>query len=103
MMIPSVASKIYQTAAQQSVKSPFADSSVSFSDTLMQTIQDGWSATKTQLQQADAGMTAAASGQSVDPTKLVHDVSQAGLMLEIATTLRDKIIQAYRDIAHMPL
>lgn len=82
---------------------PYQNQNASFADVLGQQMKQGWSETHHLLQQAEKSMLNAASGGPTDPLTVVHHVNQAELQFELATTLRDKLIQAYQEISRMPL
>jgi flagellar hook-basal body complex protein FliE len=75
----------------------------SFADVLGRQIAKGWQSTELSLKTAEQGMVQAAAGGPVDVTKVVHDIAQAELEFEMATTLREKMLQAFQEISRMPL
>ena len=56
----------------------------------------------TSLQNSEATAKAAMVGKA-DPHALVMALSQTELAIETASTLRDKVVEAYQEIMRMPV
>ena len=54
------------------------------------------------LQEGEATAKAAMTGQA-DPHALVQALAQTELAVETAVTVRDKVVEAYREILRMPV
>lgn len=52
---------------------------------------------------AEALSTAAANGDNVNMHEVIEAVSKAELTLQTMLTVRDKAVEAYREIANMPI
>ena len=71
---------------------------LSFSDALSRAAQ----MMEESLRAGETAMTAAASG-SGDVQKLVEALSATELALETAVTVRDRVVEAYKEILRMPV
>jgi flagellar hook-basal body complex protein FliE len=71
----------------------------SFTDAL----GDALSRLNNQLTQADASMSAFASGQSADIGTVMLQMQEASLGLKLGVQVRDRLLDAYRDVMRLQL
>jgi flagellar hook-basal body complex protein FliE len=56
-----------------------------------------------QLQQADQLQQAAAAGELADPTAAIVQVEKADISLQLATQVRNKLVEGWQELSRMPV
>lgn len=65
------------------------------------TLGDALSRLNTQLASADASMTGFAAGTSADIGSVMLQLQEASLGLKLGVQVRDRLLDAYRDVMHL--
>jgi flagellar hook-basal body complex protein FliE len=72
-------------------------------DSFLNSLSDAFGSLNTQLTQADTSMADFASGGSADLHTVMLQMEEADISLKTATTVRDKLLEAYQEIMRTQL
>ena len=72
-------------------------------DSFLNSLSDAFGSLNTQLNSADASLADFASGGSADLHTVMLQMEEASISLKTATTVRDKLLEAYQEIMRTQL
>jgi flagellar hook-basal body complex protein FliE len=106
MTIASISAlKAYQNALQVDKlarKAPVApDLAVKKSENFTKTLTDSIKNTNGMQQEKEAMIEAFASGKSENVHELMITLQKAGLAMKLTSTVRNKVMEAYKELSHM--
>ena len=98
VVTPSAAVQAYARASRSAAGGPSGDAAGSFGSTMQQALEQ---AVQTGHTADDQAAKAISGGGNL--TDVVVALSHAEMTLQTATTIRDRVVQAYQDIMKMPI
>ena len=106
MTIASISAlKAYQNALKADAvarkSSVVPDLSVKKSENFSKTIMDSVKKTNQMEEQKEAMIESFASGQNQNVHELMITLQKAGLAMKLTSTVRSKVMEAYKELSHM--